>query len=101
MVGFQILLRVSPDKRQEFLHTFNLLTRADHRSDHCIGQCLFEDVGETNRFLWSEIWNDSKTMETHLGTDRFRSLLGAIDVLGELEDLHLVELKAFTNEINK
>jgi quinol monooxygenase YgiN len=94
MVGFQILVKVSPDKRQEFLHTFNLLTRADHRSRHCIGQCLFEDVGETNCFLWSEVWNDSKTMETHLNTDRFRSLLGAIDVLGTLEEMHKVTFKA-------
>ena len=94
MVGFQILVKVSPDKRQEFLHTFNLLTRADHRSGQCIGQCLFEDVGETNRFLWSEIWNDSKTMEAHLETDRFRSLLGAIDVLGTLKKMHKVSFKS-------
>ena len=32
MVGFQILVKVAPDTRREFLHTFKLLTRPDKKT---------------------------------------------------------------------
>lgn len=94
MVGFQILVRVAAETRQEFLHTFKLLTRPDKKNGNCLGQSLFEDVGEANRFLWVEYWADSKAMGAHLETDRFRSLMGAIDVLGNLEELRTVKFKS-------
>ena len=93
MVGFEILVKLDPDKRQEFLHTFKLLTRPDKRSKECLGQNLFEDTGDSSRFMWFEYWEDPKTLEEHLKTDRFQSLLGAIDVLGTLEELRTVHFK--------
>jgi quinol monooxygenase YgiN len=93
MVGLEIMVRVTPEKRQEFLQTFKLLSRADRRDSACLGHRLFEKVSEPNRFLWVEHWTNSKTVEAYLQTDRFRTLLGAMDVLGNLEHLRLVRLK--------
>ena len=94
MVGLEIMTRVEPDKRQEFLQTFRLLSRPDKRADACKGQSLYEDVNEPNRFIWSEIWRNSETLAAHLKTEQFNSLLGAIDVLGKLETLRTVTFES-------
>jgi quinol monooxygenase YgiN len=62
-------------------------------SEHCIGQYLYEGLNKDNRFLLIERWTNLKALEDHMRSDQYKSLLGAIEVLGELENLHLVELK--------
>ncbi len=94
MAGFHIFAKVPSEKRQEFLQTFKLLSRPDKRAAGCKGQNLFEDVNEPNRFIWIEDWRDSKTLEAHMKTEQFSSLLGAIDVLGSLEALRTVEFES-------
>ena len=91
MVGLEIQVQLTKEKRREFIQAFEFLAC---KSSECIGQYLYEDLGKDNRFLWTERWTDSKALEEHLKSDHFRSLLGAIEVLGELENLHLVELRA-------
>lgn len=91
MVGLEIQVQLSKEKRREFLQAFEFLAC---KSSECIGQYLFEDLGKDNRFLWMERWTNLKALEKHLKSDQFKSLMGAIEVLGELEDLNLVELRA-------
>ena len=93
MVGFEILIRIKTDKRYEFLHTFQLFSRPDRRVRDCLGHRLFEEVKEPNRFLWHEDWTDFRKLETHLRTDGFRELLGAIEVLGYMDGMRIVEIK--------
>ena len=97
MVGLEIQVRVAKEKRQEFLQTCDFLSQAKDRIGACVGQTLFEEVGELNRFLYVEQWTDSDPLESYLASDRFRTLLGAIEVLGKLEDLRIVEFKQLTN----
>ena len=93
MVGLEILIQVMTEKRYEFLHTFQLFSRADRRVRDCLGHRLFEEVKEPNRFLWHEDWSDFKTLEAHLRTDEFRELLGAIEVLGNMGGMRITEIK--------
>lgn len=91
MVGLEIQVQLTKEKRKEFLQAFEFLAC---KSAECIGQYLYEDLAKDNRFLWMERWTDSKALENHLESDQFKSLMGAIEVLGELENLHLVKLRA-------
>ncbi len=97
MVGLEIQVRVAKEKRQEFLQTCDFLSQAKDQIVACVGQTLFEEVGELNRFLYVEQWTDSGLLESYLASDRFRTLLGAIEVLGKLEELRIVEFKQLTN----
>jgi quinol monooxygenase YgiN len=83
MVGFEILVIVSPNKHQEFIQACELLSDAAYRNSACIGQALYEHVKEADQFLWVEHWNDLKEMDAYLKSSRFGVLLGAISVLGE------------------
>jgi quinol monooxygenase YgiN len=93
MVGLEIQVRVAKEKRQEFLQTCDFLSQAKDQIVACVDQTLFEEVGEPNRFLCVEEWTDSDPLESYLASDRFRTLLGAIEVLGKLEELRIVEFK--------
>lgn len=91
MVGFEILVTVPRNKRQEFIQTCELLGDAACRNSACIEQALYENVKEAHQFLWVERWNDSEQMEGYLKSSRFGVLLGAISVLGESERLLRLE----------
>ena len=97
MVGLEIQVLVAKEKRQEFLQTCEFLAQAKDQIAACVGQTLFEEVGELNRFLCVEQWTDSDPLESYLASDRFRALLGAIEVLGKLEDLRIVEFIQMIN----
>lgn len=83
MVGFEIMVNVPRDKRQEFLQTCDLLGASNKRSPGCLRQALFENAIEPNQFLWVEHWKDRQEMDRHLKSNRFGILLGAIAVLGD------------------
>lgn len=94
MVGFEILVNVPRDKRQEFIQTCDLLGDAACRNSACIEQSLYENVKEANQFLWVEHWDDGEQMEGYLKSNRFVVLLGAISVLGESKRLVRLETAA-------
>jgi quinol monooxygenase YgiN len=93
MVGLEILVSIQPEQRQEFLQTIDMF-RCQQEEDKCCIRCsIFETVSIPNQFLWVEKWTDPKPLDDYMKTGRFKALLGAIQVLGELKSLHLVELK--------
>jgi len=73
----------------------DLIAQKERQKEGCVSRTLFEKVGDFNRFLWVERWTDSEALEDYLCSDIFRALLGAIDVLGELESRQIIELKEF------
>lgn len=91
MVGLEILVKIQPEKRFEFIQAFELLTKSNHIARDCIEQTLFEKSNESNSFLWIEEWKNNESLESYRQTERFRSILGAIDVLGSL-----VKIRTFT-----
>jgi quinol monooxygenase YgiN len=55
-------------------------------------QQLFEEVGKPDHFLWREQWNDTKSLESYFHSNNFRALLGAVLVLGKLDEINMGEL---------
>jgi quinol monooxygenase YgiN len=90
MVGIEIRIRVRERKREEFLQTAASL-RAAGAGEGCLSVATYEEIGRPGHFLWVERWQDLESLKAHLGNDPHRALRGAIRVLGELEDLRLVE----------
>jgi quinol monooxygenase YgiN len=44
-----------------------------------------------------EHWADKKSLETYLQSDRFKTILGAIDALGELINFNKIQVKKHYN----
>ena len=83
-VGIQLLSKFPPENRREFILSFKYLPQFDGCGKSCSFCRLFEDVGELNSFLWVEYWRDENAMEEYLQSNRFKTILGAIETLGEL-----------------
>ncbi len=93
MVGFEITVQVEKNRRYEFLQAWKLLTMSEDANPACLEQRLYEDVHEGNTFLWVECWNSAQQLAVHLNSDRFRTVLGAIEVLGECNALRHAQWK--------
>ena len=72
-------------------------SRSDKRPSDCLGHRLFEDVNQPDHYIWVEHWTDSKMLENHMQTERFLGFLGAIDVLGTLEEIRTVTINIRQN----
>jgi quinol monooxygenase YgiN len=87
MVELEILVKISPRKRHEFLQAFALMAHKKSRTPgmrHRTSQSLFEKINEPNCFLWREEWESADRLASYRQSDQFRSLLGAFDILGQL-----------------
>lgn len=96
MIGLEILVKIVPTKRYEFLQTFALMVRRKPKMpemSHRVGQSLFENTDEPNCFLWMEEWTSADKLASYRKSDHFRSLLGAVDVLGHLVNIRTYEIK--------
>lgn len=89
-VGIEVLSNIPPENRREFIQSFKVLPQFEGCKDNCIMHMLFEDVGELNRFIWIEHWSDKKALEKYLQSDRYKTILGATEALGEI--IHINKL---------
>lgn len=91
MIGLEIHIDIAPGKRQEFLQTVeSLLAEIPVAGSTCADRAVFERHGAPNRFLWHENWEDRGALEAHLTSAEFRTLLGALRVLGNAHDVRVV-----------
>jgi quinol monooxygenase YgiN len=91
MVGLELRIRINPHKRTEFLQMREMLRRKS-RPEACVDQKIYEEVDGSNNFLWSERWRKTPALEEYMKSEDFRMLLGAIEVLGKLEEQRTVEI---------
>ena len=97
MVGLEIIASIQPEQRQEFLQTIDMF-RCQLDEDKARVSCsIFETVGTPNQFLWVEKWAEKGPLDDYLETGRFKALLGAIQVLGKLNSIHISVLKPLKN----
>jgi len=57
----------------------------------CLERRLYEDVMAPTQLLLVEKWRDQKAVNSYLSSERFRALIGAIKVLGQLVDVRISE----------
>ena len=92
MIGLEIHIDIAPGKRKEFLQTVeSLLAERPVADSACADRAVFERHGAPDRFLWHENWEDRASLEAHLASAEFRTLLGALRVLGQTHDVRIVQ----------
>lgn len=84
MVGFEILFSIRPEKRGEFIQSFDMLKELDQLGQKRIDFKLFEQVSNPNSFLWLEHWDDEKSVESYFEDNKFRAMMGAISIMGQV-----------------
>jgi quinol monooxygenase YgiN len=92
-VGIQLLSKFPPENRREFVRSFKNLPQFDGCGKNCSFFRLFEDVGELNSFLWVEYWRNENALGEYLQSNRFKTIMGAIETLGELIHFNKVQIQ--------
>jgi quinol monooxygenase YgiN len=96
MIGHEILVRIRPEKRTEFLQAFDMLKTDDQLTDSRLEMELYEQVNESNAFLWLEHWDNDEALTRYYEENRYRAMMGAIEILGQL-----VHIRTFSIEGKK
>lgn len=100
MNGVEIRIDIVPEKRREFLLTVeDLLAQQPTAASGCRDCRFFEQHDVPNQFLWQEDWNDRETLEARIESNGFRTLLGALRVLGRTHDLRLNNFEDATHRM--
>ena len=97
MIGLELSLSSDESHRAELLQTLqHLCQEAISEGSSC--ECrVFEDLSGPNHFLWLQWWQSQRELQDFLRSVGFRTLLGAIKVLGKLESARTVELQDSTS----
>ena len=93
MVGLLIGVTIPSGNRREFLQAIDMLYRQQANYNDPADDCVYEAVNVPNEFFYLKQWTDRRLLDSFLKTERFRALLGAIQVLGKLKTIQLVELE--------
>jgi quinol monooxygenase YgiN len=57
----------------------------------CLERRVYEDAISPTHLLLVEQWLDKQAMNSYLSSERFRALIGAVKVLGQLVDVRVSE----------
>jgi hypothetical protein len=93
MVGLQVMVTIQSDNRQEFLQALDMFCSQQTPDNDWAVDNIFEAVDTPNQFCYVKQCTDRRRLDDYLKTGRFRALLGAIQVLGKLKTIQIVELE--------
>jgi len=89
--GIEVTVRARQTHRRELLQTLeDLRDRFAAGEADCVCD-FFEDLSEPNHFMWTEWWTRPEKVDQAMESRRFRTLLGAIKVLGTLESVRRLD----------
>lgn len=91
MTSIIIRARVEPEQRRELMQMFKEATQPNQLPTTCLERRIYEDVISPTHLLLIEQWIDAAAMNSYLSSERFRALIGAVKVLGELVDVRISE----------
>lgn len=82
------LLTARPEKRDELIQTILLLSEKARAQAGCLDCMVGQDLGGQPRFLFYLLWKDQFALETYMGSEGFRILLGASSTLAVPAEFH-------------
>jgi len=95
MSTVNILLRVYPEKREEFLQTLRSMQGNLKVEPGLLKSSLYGDMNDPNVFHLIEEWETQETMERYIRSERFSILIGVLKVLCAESEVkyHLISSK--------
>jgi quinol monooxygenase YgiN len=97
MIGLELSLQCEERHRAELKQTLENLSQAQMAKGSCVECSVYEDLRRPNGFLWLQWWKAERELQHHLSSVEFRTLLGAVKVLGSLVSTRVVGLQDSTS----
>ena len=83
MILVIIRMNVLSEKRMELSQTITSLSGSIRMEKGCRRCDFCQSMGDDNRFFLLSEWDTEESLRTHLKSDHFRVLRGAMNLLGE------------------
>jgi len=81
MLTMTVIAQVKPEKRQEFLHAMNSLYNKREEEKGLKKSMLYQEMNDLNSFRLIVELETRTDLEAHLRAEKFRVLLGALEIL--------------------
>ena len=78
-----ITVDINPESREEFVQAVRSVTENLKNEKGFKRSGLFQDMDNPNRFNLTEEWETQDDLDSHVQSDIFRVLMGALKVLAE------------------
>jgi quinol monooxygenase YgiN len=89
MILTTIRMKVFPEKRKELFQTLKSLVNSIKRQKGC-RRCEFSvNAEDENEFCLFGEWENREDLDTHLGSELFKVLLGAMSLLKDPHEMNL------------
>ena len=82
MIIMTIVVKVKPEKEEEFLQAIRSLHTGQDKEKGLISSTLYQEMDDPAGFRLLQEWNIQEDLEAYLSKEKFRVLLGALKVLG-------------------
>lgn len=79
MIISTLRIRPAPDRREEVLSALRHMVEPTGVEPGCICCRLFRDVGDDSVVVLMEEWESRSTLECHLRSEQYRSVLAAME----------------------
>jgi len=76
---------IKEDKIEEMKALFGELIAATRKEDGCIEYALFQNAENPRVYILMEEWRDQPSLEAHMQTDHFKTIIPKIDEVTETE----------------
>ncbi|MBE7446800.1 MAG: antibiotic biosynthesis monooxygenase [Planctomycetia bacterium] len=82
-------MHVLPEKRMELSQTIALLSVSIRMEKGCKSCDFCQSIEDENRLFLLEVWNTRKDLMTHLKSERFKVIRGAMSLLRDPYEMML------------
>jgi quinol monooxygenase YgiN len=89
-----VLIRIGVDaeRRYELLQTLMAEARTKELPEGCLERRLYEEVdSHLEKLLLIGSWSNRDVLNAYVSSEKFQVLMGAVKVLGSLEDLRILD----------
>jgi quinol monooxygenase YgiN len=92
MITMTIIVKVRPEKREEFLQAMRSLSSDREKQEGLRKSTLYQEIDDETGFCLMYEWETQEVLERYLGGEKFRVLLGALEVLCEKSEIKCREI---------
>ena len=90
MVILKISTTIHVDKMVEFEQAVDYILQSDKNSRESIYRGMYRDWQRNNALMYLEEWKTNDELQKHISSDLFKSLLGAMKVLGDVTSAEII-----------
>ena len=90
MVILKISTTIHVDKMVEFEQAVDYILQSDKNSRESIYRGMYRDWQNDNALMYLEEWKTNDELQKHISSDLFKSLLGAMKVLGDVTSAEII-----------